>query len=104
MDYIWQIILGAALVTYIPRMIPLVLGSKKELPDIVLQWLTFVPPAVLAALLAPSLLLNGNSFDFSLNNTYLLAAVPTFFVAIIWRSMVFTVIAGMLSIVLLGFL
>lgn len=102
MDYIWQVIIGAAIVTYLPRMLPLVLGSKRQLPDPVLQWLGFIPPAVLAALLAPSLFMSGQQLNFSLDNTNLLAAVPCFLVAVLTRSMVWTLIIGMASVVLLG--
>ncbi|HEY3315216.1 MAG TPA: AzlD domain-containing protein, partial [Bacillota bacterium] len=43
---------GMALVTYLPRMLPLVVLSRFKLPPAVLRWLSFVPVAVLSALLA----------------------------------------------------
>ena len=47
------LILGMALVTYIPRVAPLLLLSSRQLNPHLMRWLEMVPPAVLAALLAP---------------------------------------------------
>ncbi|WP_366921944.1 AzlD domain-containing protein [Metallumcola ferriviriculae] len=102
MDYIWAIIIGAAIVTYIPRALPLVTFSKKNLPPLVIQWLRFIPPAVLAALLAPELFLNQRHFDFSLQNIGLLTAIPCFIIAVKSRSMVVTVVSGMIIYILLN--
>lgn len=44
-----------ALVTYLPRMAPLVILSRLKLPPLLLRWLGFVPVAVLAVLLAKEL-------------------------------------------------
>ncbi len=104
MDYIWTVIIGAAVVTYLPRVLPLVSFGKKEIPPLVLKWLGYIPPAVLAALLAPDILLNGQQLNLSIRNMELLAALPSFLVAIYTRSMLFTLVAGMLSFVVLNYL
>lgn len=101
MGYIWAVIIGTAIVTYIPRMLPLVTFSKTELPPLAMKWLRFIPPAVLAALLAPELLLNQRSVDLSLGNTELLTAIPCFIIAVLTRSMVITLVSGMVIFVLL---
>lgn len=96
------------LVTYIPRAAPLLLLSSRELRPGLVRWLEMVPPAVLAALLAPSLLLqttpDGEAALFlGLDNIYLLAAVPTFAVARISKSFFGTVAAGMAVVALLRY-
>ncbi len=96
------IIFGAALVTYLPRVLPLVFLSRIRLPDLFLRWLSYIPAAVLAALLAPSLLFIDGNFTV-VNNLYLLAAIPTGIVAIKTRSMALTIIAGMTATVLLRY-
>lgn len=88
-------------VTYIPRMLPLVVLSKVNIPGLVLRWLKFIPVAVLSSLLAPELLLEKNTINISLDNTVLLAAFPTFLAAVYTRNLFFTVFAGMGSIVLI---
>ncbi len=98
---ILALFLGMGLVTYLPRMLPLVFLSRRPIPDLVLRWLRYVPPAVLAALLVPELLLQGGEWHFSFGNAYLVAALPTFLVALWFRHMVLTVAAGMVLVVIL---
>ncbi|MCG7334305.1 AzlD domain-containing protein [Sporosarcina sp. ACRSM] len=52
----WWMLLGMALVTYIPRMIPLTFLDGKELPPIVSGILRNIPFAVLGALIFPAVL------------------------------------------------
>lgn|GEM_PF-6737604 len=53
---IFFMIIGMALVTYLPRMLPLVvLLHRLPLPGPVYRWLGYVPVAVMAALLGPAL-------------------------------------------------
>lgn len=92
--YIFMII-GMAFVTYIPRMLPVTLLSKIEIPEILVRILKFVGPAILAALLAPTIFITEGAIDISLNNNYLLAAIPTFFTAYFTRSIFTTVFLGM---------
>jgi branched-subunit amino acid transport protein len=93
---ITYLILGMALVTYLPRALPLFLFARIDLPPTLLRWLAYVPAAVLAALLAPAIFRPEGFWDFSIDNLFLLAAIPTFFVAIITRSMIWSIVAGML--------
>ena len=100
------LVFGMALVTYIPRMLPLWLLSSRELHPAFMRWLEMLPPAVLAALLAPALFLHKDdagteSLFFSPDNTFLLAAVPTFLIAYKTKSFFGTVAAGMTSVAFL---
>ena len=52
----WWMLLGMALVTYLPRMIPLTILDGKELPPIVSGVLKNIPYAVLGALIFPAVL------------------------------------------------
>jgi branched-subunit amino acid transport protein len=95
------IILGAALVTVVPRVLPLVLLSRMNIPDRAVRWLGHVPVAVLAALLAQSVLLADGQLDLSLSNLSLIAIIPTLLVALRTRSLVGTVLTGVVSMALL---
>lgn len=96
------LIAGMTLVTYLPRVFPMLFLHGRELPEPVLRWLSFIPVAILAALLAPSLAAAEGKLDLSLNNLYLLAAVPTVAVAAFHRKNLFLVaLTGMVSLVLL---
>ncbi len=98
---ILMVIVGMAAVTYFPRMLPLVVLSKIEIPPVVLRWLGFIPVAVLSSLLAPELLVTGQRFDVSLSNHYLLAALPCFLVAYKTKNLFYTVFTGMACLVIL---
>ncbi|MUV36642.1 hypothetical protein JNUCC1_00445 [Lentibacillus sp. JNUCC-1] len=53
---IFIIILGMALVTMIPRMIPAIIVEKLEFRDWVNRWLNAVPYAALGALIFPGIM------------------------------------------------
>ncbi len=100
MDKLW-VIIGMGLVTYIPRALPLAVLAQANLPKRFIRWLRFVPVTVLAALLAPELLLPDGYFDLSLQNHYLLAAVPCFIVAVYTKNLLLTVGTGLAAAILL---
>jgi len=93
-------ILGMAVVTYLPRVFPLLALSGKKLPDIVVEWLGFVPAAVLAAMLFPSLLLVDGNLSISKDNLFFWAALPTLAAAILTKKLFLPVVVGMLTIIL----
>ena len=96
------LLLGMMLVTYIPRMLPLVLLTKLNIPPLLLCWLKYIPVAVLASLLAPEILLNNNTLNISFDNTLLLAALPAFLIAFKTKNLFYTVFMGMGSVVVLS--
>lgn len=102
------LILGMALVTYLPRALPLMMFSSRSLNPAIENWLRLIPPAVLAALLAPELLVNraetGGSLFISGQNVMLMAALPSFLVAWFSRSFLGTVITGMVCVALARYL
>ncbi|NLA82953.1 MAG: AzlD domain-containing protein [Clostridiales bacterium] len=97
------LILGMSLVTQLPRLLPLVVLSRLSLPPIVIRWLKQIPVAVLSALLFPSLLIADGILSLSLNNTALLAAIPSIIVAAKTKNLFLTVLAGIASSALLQF-
>lgn len=86
-----------AVVTYLPRALPLVILSKVRLPEAFVRWLGFIPAAVLAALLGPELLLQNGGMALSLDNYKLLAALPCFWVAVRTKNMVLTILFGLVA-------
>ena len=96
----WTIV-GMAVVTYVPRLLPVLFLSGKNLHPLLAAWLRFVPPAVLAAMLVPSLFIRDDVVDTSFDNLFLWAAVIGFPVAIKFKSLSATVLVGM-SLVALG--
>lgn len=88
-------IVGMGAVTYLPRLLPMLLLSGRNLAPWITRWLSFVPATVLAALLAPGLVCPEGKLALEFDNLFLLAAVPTFFVTWRFKSFFGTVATGM---------
>jgi branched-subunit amino acid transport protein len=110
-------LLGMGIVTYLPRLLPLLIltrrgavqgdDSEGALPPLIEVWLRYVPAAVLAAMLFPSLFiaegrvhLSGDRI-LSPDSLYLWAAIPTVWIAWRTRSLIGSVLAGV-AVVALG--
>ncbi|MHB1134452.1 MAG: AzlD domain-containing protein [Chloroflexota bacterium] len=98
------VILGAGLVTVVPRVLPLVVLSRVALPAWLIRWLGYMPIAVLAALLAQAVLVPDGALALSPDNLSLLAVLPTLLVAIMTRSLLGTVLCGVTAMALLRLL
>jgi len=94
-------IVGSGLVTVIPRVIPLALLSRTTLPGWAIRWLGYVPIAVLAALLAQSVARPDGHLALPPDNLALLAAIPALLVAARTRSLLGTVVTGVVAMALL---
>jgi branched-subunit amino acid transport protein len=57
---LWGVIFGMALVTYLPRMAPLVALDAEKLPPRAVRMLKNIPYAVLGALIFPGILQTGD--------------------------------------------
>ena len=87
-----------AAVTYIPRLVPVYFLSSRSLPPLVVAWLRYVPVAVLAAMLFPSILVQEGQLDLGPDNIFLWAALPTFLVAWKTRSLFGSVVVGLICV------
>jgi branched-subunit amino acid transport protein len=92
------VMVGMLVVTYLPRLLPMLLFANRQLPALIAAWLRYVPVAVLSAMLLPSLVMADNHLNLRASNIYLWAAVPTFIVAIKTKSLFGSVVAGMLCV------
>jgi branched-subunit amino acid transport protein len=92
---------GMLVVTYLPRVLPAMLLQGRALHPFLTAWLKYVPVAVLAALLLPSLLVVEDRLNVAWDNLYLWAAIPAGLVALKTRSLFFTVLVGM-GVVIIG--
>lgn len=93
-EYIWNAILLMTAVTYIPRLLPLMLLSKYKLPSWFKTWLTFIPTAVFGALVFPDVFLNKGALDFSFANINLWVTLLIAPLAVKTKSLAATIIAG----------
>ncbi|MBC1520849.1 AzlD domain-containing protein [Listeria aquatica] len=100
-EYTLLAILGSALVTLIPRVLPFLLVRKVELPEFLLRYLSYVPLAILTALFVQSLLQKEAGQFPSVKLLPFLASLPTILTAILTKSLIAIVIVGIISMAVL---
>jgi len=92
----FYLITGMACVTFLIRYIMLPLSGKFEFPPLLNKALKFVPPAVLTAIIVPSVLMpTGNKIMFSLDNAYLVGGLAAFFVGLVTKNLLLVIIISM---------
>ena len=87
------VILGCALVTVIPRVIPFVLVKNVTLPELVIKWLSFIPLCILTALIVDSFIIQDQS-QLAIDWQVLIVIIPTILIAIWTKSLSITVLVG----------
>jgi branched-subunit amino acid transport protein len=100
----WLIICAVSLVTFVLRASFLVFVDPHRFPHVFRQALTFVPPAVLAAIVAPGLLIRDGVLDFTLSNERLFAGLVAIVATIFVRNAMAAIAAGMSTLWLLQWL
>ncbi|WP_134116418.1 AzlD domain-containing protein [Orenia marismortui] len=63
MNKLWLLIIGMAIVTYLPRMLPVVILQNINMPPFFKRTLEFIPVAALSALIFPGILYSTNSIS-----------------------------------------
>ena len=91
----WLAIAGVAASTFLLRASFIVFADPHRFPRRFRQALTFVPPAVLAAIVAPGLLMHEGAVDLSLDNPRWIAGVLAILVAARTRSVLAAIVSGM---------
>jgi len=90
------LIIGMMLVTFLPRYGVMALLGRVEMPKPVFRALRFVPPAVLSAIIVPTMVFNRQGeFNLSLQNSALIAGLISIFVAWRTRNVLLTILIGM---------
>jgi branched-subunit amino acid transport protein len=86
------VILGMAVAVYMPKVLPLAVVSQQQ-ADALKRWLVYVAPAVLGALVAPSIVLHPPGLELA---AYAVAAG----VAVVTRHMLAAIGAGAVALVI----
>lgn len=91
------IILAAALVTWVPRVLPFVLTQHKSLPPKLVKLLSFLPITIIFALTLSSIMDEkvGSLPSFLLVES--LAILPTFFVVLKTKNILLAVLVGVVT-------
>jgi branched-subunit amino acid transport protein len=97
---VWLVMVLAGLLTYAIRLSFILLFGRMEIPDWLQRALRFVPPAVLSAIIFPELLMPSGRLEISAGNPRLLAGLIAVLVAWRTRSVIPTIVVGMLALYL----
>ncbi|GGN67645.1 AzlD domain-containing protein [Oceanobacillus indicireducens] len=87
------IILGCAIVTFIPRVIPFIVIRNIALPKVVVKWLSFIPVCIFTALIVDSFIIQDASV-LAIDWRVLAAIIPTLLIALWTKSLSATVLVG----------
>jgi len=91
----WLLILGMALLTFIPRYIPFALAGRITIPPWLSKALHFVPTAVLTCIIVKATLVHDEELHIAFENHYLIAAIIAFITSLVSRNLLLTVIIGL---------
>ena len=97
----WEIILRVALVTFLLRASFILFADPRRFPHAFRQALFFVPPAVLASIVAPGLAMPNGVIDVTFANHRWVAGLVALAVAAVIRHPLAAVAVGMPSLWLL---
>jgi branched-subunit amino acid transport protein len=97
------LIFGMAIVTFIPRFVPMAFLSRWTIPERVKIGLGYIPVAILSAIVFPILFFDGEG-TFAIQPQFLLSAIPVFAFAWKVKSLWGSVVLGMLSYWGLGYI
>ena len=102
--FAWALILGMALTAFLLRAMFVVPGSRLRLPPAMEGVLRYAPAAALMAIIVPDLATSQGALAISPDNPRLVAGVVAFAVAAATRSIILTILAGMLVLAVLRLL
>jgi branched-subunit amino acid transport protein len=97
------LILGMAIVTFLPRFIPMAFFSRRVIPEKVKMGLEYIPVAILSAILFPMLFFDGEG-TFGIQPHFVISSIPVFAFAWKMKNLWGAVILGMLIYWSLGFI
>ena len=98
------LILGMAVLTFVPRYIPFGLAGKVTIPPLMTQALSYVPIAVLTVIIVQSTLIRDDEIAFSLQNHHLIAVAVAFSVSLTTRHQFLAIGCGLVSFLIMKWL
>jgi branched-subunit amino acid transport protein len=96
----WLLIGGMALVTFGIRYPVLAMSGRFQLPPRLLQALTYVPPAVLTAIIVPAVLVESGDLWVSWQNPRLIGAIAALAIGFWRQNLLLTILVGMAAFLL----
>ena len=86
---------GMTLVTFLVRYPILAMSGRITLPPRLLQALNYVPPAVLVAIIVPTVLIEHNNLSLGLDNARLIGSLAALGIGLWKKNLLLTILVGM---------
>src|SRR5262245_13611326 len=97
----WALILGMGLLAFLTRAIFVLPGSHLRLPPTAERVLRYAPAAAIMGIIVPDLALVHDAVSISIDNPRLVAGLVAFALAAATRSILATIVGGMVVLTLL---
>lgn len=98
----WILIIGMAIVTFASRFFPVLFFAKRKISPALSRWMTYIPVSVFAALVASDIFFWEESFQLHpLQNIKLLPSLVVFIIAYKTKSLLWSMVVGILGITIL---
>lgn len=94
------LILGMTVITFSIRYALFAVGHRVRFNPLLSRALSYVPVAVLTAIVMPAMLMPDGDWQLSLDNAYLFGGLVAILIAARWRNLLATIAGGMLAFVL----
>lgn len=91
------LVAGMAAVTFGVRYPVLAVVGRVDLPSALVDAMKFIPPAVLTAIIVPSMLMPNGTLYLSYTNAYLVAGITAAVVAWRTKNLLLTIVIGMVT-------
>ena len=93
----WLSIIMAGIITYLTRMTMIALVSRDMLGDRIKAVLAYVPSAVFPAIIFPAIFINDYETFIEMNDPKIFGAIVAIIVGYFSRSIIGTIISGLIS-------
>ena len=100
----WVLVIGMAGLAFLTRAIFILPGSHLRLPPTAERVLRYAPAAALMAIIVPDLAMSNGVLAISIDNARLIGGLAAFAIAVATRSILLTIIGGMLALTLVRLL
>jgi branched-subunit amino acid transport protein len=100
---LWLVVVLAGVMTFLIRLSFISLLANSEMPAMAQRALSFVPPAVMTAIVFPELLIRDGHLAVNPDNHRLIAGVIAILIAWRFKKIMPTIVAGMAALWLLQF-
>lgn len=101
-QYILITVILSGLIAWITRVAPFVIFRKYTIPDKVMNYLNYVPIAILAGLLFENFFVPHAGHLTGLNILNIISAIPALITAILTKNLLLVIIVGVVSYALLN--